>query len=80
MILGSRINKTNMEPAVKENVKLKIDLGTIPVELLNTEKGDDGYDYYKLDFDVEMALHSAKLTFALVYRGEKYESVQADFD
>lgn len=64
--------------SVKEHVKLQADLSTIPEALLNKET-QSGQAFYKIDFDIEMALHSASLTFALVYRGDKYQTVHVEF-
>jgi len=59
-------------------MKLTADLSTIPEEKLHKEMVS-GEEFYKLDFDIEMALHSASLTFALVYDGEKYQTVHVEF-
>jgi hypothetical protein len=58
---------------------LNADISSIPRHELNQEPGDDGRMYYKIDFEIEMAIHSAKLEFTLVYQGKKYHTVDMEF-
>lgn len=68
-----------MYKAVKELMKLKADFSTIPEEQLHRERASGGQEFYKLDFDIEMVMHSASLTFSLIYQGVKYNTVDMEF-
>ncbi|KAF4632245.1 hypothetical protein G7Y89_g5877 [Cudoniella acicularis] len=66
---------------VEELVKLKANLDCIPTEKLKRERGDDDREYYGGDFDIEMVLNSASLSFKLVHAGKTYdeEAIEAEF-
>ena len=67
------------ETAVKKHATLTVDLRPIPEELLVKETRS-GIDYYRVDFEIEMTLHSASLTFSLIYDGRAYQTVNVEFD
>jgi hypothetical protein len=60
-------------------MKLKANFSSIPPEKLDKERDRDGRLYYKVYFQVEMTLRSASLTFALNYKGKRYETIQMEF-
>jgi hypothetical protein len=65
--------------AVKKHAKLTLDLTTVNENLLHKEMRV-GEQFYKIDFDIEMALHSASLTFTLVgIRGATQQPVHVEF-
>lgn len=43
------------------------------------KKGDNDEEFYVIDFDIQMTLHSANLTFALLVKGKKYHELSLDF-
>ena len=46
---------------------------------IRTETNSRGEEFYILDFDIEMTLHSANLTFALLVQGTKYAELSLNF-
>ncbi len=60
-------------------MELTVDLSTIPEETLNRDKGKDGNLYYRCDYDVEMTHYSASTRYELVYKGIKYNTVEAEY-
>lgn len=65
--------------AVKKHAELTANLTTVQENLLNKETRD-GELFYKIDFDIEMALHSASLTFTVVgLRGITQQPVHIEF-
>ena len=65
---------------MKEVVKLKIDLSGIPDDEMISHGEGGNMAHYKVDFDVEMMLDSAKLSFSVFYNGKRHSKVHADFD
>lgn len=70
---------TDDSSGVSECAMLKADLSSIPKHRLHQELGGDGQMYYKIDYEIEMKRSSAKLEFALIYNGDRYHSVKAEF-
>jgi len=70
----------NRNTAVKKHAKLTADLSRANENLLNKET-HSGEQFYKIDFDIEMALHSASLTFTLgdLGLGMAQQTVQVEF-
>jgi hypothetical protein len=64
---------------VTELGTLKADLRNIPKEELNQEHGMNNEMFYKIDFEIEMTMLSANITFALVYKGKRYPAVPFEF-
>ena len=60
-------------------MELKVDLTTIPEETLDRDKGKDGKLYYRCDFEVEVTYCSASTRYVLVYKGIKYNTVEAEY-
>lgn len=60
-------------------MELTIDLSTIPEETLHRDKGKDGKLYYRCDYEVEMTHCSASTRYELVYKGIKYNTVEAEY-
>lgn len=63
---------------MKQIVKLNIDLSGIPTEEMIQNNGTAAH--YVVDFDIEMMLDSAKLSFSMFYQGKRHSTVHADFD
>ena len=70
---------SNRNTAAKKHATLTVDLRPIPEELLAKELRS-GIEYYPVDFEIEMTLHSASLTFSLIYDGKAYQTVDVEFD
>ncbi|KAK3178857.1 hypothetical protein OEA41_000994 [Lepraria neglecta] len=64
---------------VKELVKLKTDLSFIPEESIDRRTGEDGEPYYSCSYDVEMTNYSASTKYQMVYKGIRYNSVEAEY-
>jgi len=60
-------------------VKLKANLRDVPTSVLRKERRGDEEEWYCADFDIEVILQSAKLSFSLVHGGHSYEAVEAKF-
>jgi len=59
-------------------------LKAIDTKDLPTERGVDGNMYYKIDFDIEMGVNSASMTFILVHgkddkRKEYPKTIEKEF-
>lgn len=72
--------RADLASAVKEVVKLKIDLSGIPDDDMIVRGESGNMAHYVVDFDVEMMLDSAKLSFSMFYKGKRHSTVHADFD
>jgi hypothetical protein len=59
--------------------KLKTDLSAVPQSLFTTLTTSKGQEFSNLDFELHMKIQSANLVFELMVDGEKYGSVQAEF-
>ncbi len=46
---------------------------------IRKEINSHGEEFYIVDFDIQMTLHSANLTFALLVQGTKYAVLSMDF-
>lgn len=66
--------------AVKQIVKLNIDLSSIPTEEMIVPGKNGPVAHYVVGFDVEMTLDSAKLSFSMFYKGKGHRTVHAEFD
>ena len=60
-------------------MKLKANLWDVPTSVLRKERRGDEEEWYCADFDIEVILQSAKLSFSLVHGGHSYEAVEAKF-
>ena len=60
-------------------MQLKVNLSKIPEESLDRSKGKDGKLYYRCDYEVEMTHCSASTRYELVYKGVKYDTVEAEY-
>ena len=60
-------------------MELNVDLSTIPEETLNRDRGKDGKLYYRCDYNVEVTHYSASTRYELVYKGIKYNTVEAEY-
>ena len=60
-------------------MKLNVDLSTIPEETLNRERGMDGELHYLCGFEVQVTHFSASTRYELVYKGIKYNTVEAEY-
>ena len=64
---------------MRELVELNVDLSCIPEETINRDTGKDGKLYYRCDYEVEMTNFSASTRYELVYKGIKYNTVEAEY-
>jgi hypothetical protein len=64
---------------VKLLVKLKADLGKIPTDSLRTQPGKNQRMFYVANYDIDIVVHSASLSFTLVHAGTTYQAVEAKF-
>ena len=60
-------------------MELKVDLATIPEETLNRDRGNDGELYYRCDTEIEVTHCSASTKYVLVYKGIRYDTVEAEY-
>ena len=60
-------------------MELNIDLSTIPEETLDRDRGEDDKLYYRCNFQVEVTHYSASTRYELVYKGVKYDTVEAEY-
>jgi hypothetical protein len=58
---------------------LRVKVRDLPEPAIRRDTNSLGVAYYIVDFDIQMTLHSAKLTFALMVRGQKYHELEMDF-
>ncbi|KAL2075815.1 hypothetical protein VTL71DRAFT_758 [Oculimacula yallundae] len=68
-----------IDPRLKVLVKLRAHLDKIPRADLGTVLGKNEKTYYSADYDIDMALHSASISFTLVHAGDPYAAVEAEF-
>jgi hypothetical protein len=57
---------------------LKADLSELPGGGILEKAGANGEKFY-IDFDIEMTIYSANISFALVFAGKRYRALQFDF-
>ena len=60
-------------------MEVKANLSSIPEDQFDVELGEDNHLYYKVNFDIEMTCYSARTGFALIYKGNKYETVTTEY-
>ncbi|KAI1636075.1 hypothetical protein F4809DRAFT_663283 [Biscogniauxia mediterranea] len=69
--------------ALTDNVKilcnLTADLSKIPVEQLDQREGNNGNMWYELNFAVEAIYRSASTEYSLIYKGQRYDTVTAEY-
>lgn len=56
------------------------DLSDVPLAEIKRKRGEDGYDYYSIDFKVEMTCFSATTKYALVCNGKRYNTVTVNYE
>ncbi|KAJ9608712.1 hypothetical protein H2200_006483 [Cladophialophora chaetospira] len=70
-------------PGVTELGMLRLRLSALPgpacAAAVRKETNSHGEEFYIVDFDIQMTLHSASLTFALLVQGTKYHELSLDF-
>ena len=59
---------------------LKADVSGIEEDQLDKERGKNGEMIYKLDFLIEMAIHSGSITFTLLYKEIRCPPVDFKFE
>jgi hypothetical protein len=64
---------------VRELGILRADSEHLPPRAIRKVAGDGRREFWEVDFDIEMTLHSANITFALVFKGQSYQALQFDF-
>ena len=65
--------------SVTELVKIDADLSRIPKNKIPKTKGADGKVYYKLEYTIQITYLSAYTTYELIYGGENYGLVTAEY-
>ena len=69
----------NAKDGVKHLARLTADLSCIPTGELERRRGKDGREYFVVYYDIEMTYYSACTRYALVYKGVRYDSVNAEY-
>ncbi|KAI0905828.1 hypothetical protein F4823DRAFT_632251 [Ustulina deusta] len=64
---------------VKLLCRLSADLSSIPDEQLTKRLGADGRMHYYVEFDIEAVYHSATTQYTLIHKGQRYDSVTAEY-
>jgi len=64
---------------VTELGMLRVKISKLPDAAVRIESGANGEEFYIVDFDIQMTLHSASLSFGLLVRGTKYHELSLDF-
>jgi hypothetical protein len=64
---------------VTELGMLRVKVGALPGPAVRKEPNHNNEEFYIVDFDIQMTLHSANLTFALLVQGIKYHELSLDF-
>ncbi|KAL2255158.1 hypothetical protein VTK26DRAFT_3981 [Humicola hyalothermophila] len=59
--------------------RVEADLGGIPEEKLQRRRGCDGQWYYELNCKIEALYLSASTQYTLLYNGQRYNSVTAEY-
>lgn len=58
---------------------LRVKVRDLPGPAVRKELNHNNEEFYIVDFDIQMTLHSANLTFALLVQGIKYHELSLDF-
>ncbi|KAI0095718.1 hypothetical protein GGR51DRAFT_569345 [Nemania sp. FL0031] len=58
---------------------LTANLSSIPDDQIDQRLGVDGRMYYYLDFTIESVYHSASTEYTLIYKGKRYDTVEAEY-
>lgn len=59
--------------------RVEADLSHIPESELNRRRGQDGQWYYDLSCKIESLYHSASTSYTLIHKGQRYNSVMAEY-
>ena len=70
---------TIITEGVTELVKVEADLSRIPENKIPKTKGADGKTYYKIDYVIQITHRSAYTNYELIYGGENYGLVAAEY-
>ena len=60
-------------------VTLTLDFSRIPEEKMERRWGADRQQWYYFPYVITMTNYSASTTYTLVYKGEQYDSVEAEY-
>ncbi|KAJ8063117.1 hypothetical protein OCU04_008359 [Sclerotinia nivalis] len=61
---------------VSELVKIQADISSVPVESFPKIVGVGYQAFYRIPYNIEMAIHSGSITFTLVYGDQRYEATK----
>lgn len=68
-----------MEVEIKRLVSMNSNLWPIPTNLIPTERGRDGLEYYCLKYEIKINFFSAHTEYSLWYKGKEYGNVKAEY-
>ena len=79
---GVKLKIVQMELPLTQD-KDVLELATVTADISDVEldrrRGEDGRDYYVVDFDIEMTCYAAKTEFTPVYRGKRYRPARIEY-
>lgn len=58
---------------------LTSNLSDVPITQVQIVVGADGEKYYRIDYQIKVAFHSAHMEFSLWYKNKEYGKVNAEF-
>lgn len=70
---------TFIKEGVTELVKVEADLSRITEKKIPVIKGADAKSYYKIDYVIQITFMSAYTKYELIYGGENYGLVTAEY-
>ncbi|OCL09088.1 hypothetical protein AOQ84DRAFT_339451 [Glonium stellatum] len=68
-----------IDEGVAQLVRLKVNVDDLPPDAFNIRIGKDGEMYYVIEYSVEVTYQSASTNYVLVYEGNRYGSVTAEY-
>ena len=77
--MGSLLGKDSMSTDADPLVKLTLDLSGIPEKNMERRLGYDRQQWYYFPYVITMTNYSASTKYTLVYKGEQYDSVEAEY-
>ncbi|KAI7782792.1 hsp70-like protein [Diaporthe eres] len=75
----SQVAPLSKTETVRELCAVEADLSQIPESQLTKVQGTDGFMYFSTNGQIEIVYKSQTITFTLIYNGQRYNSVTADF-
>ncbi|KAG6354698.1 hypothetical protein INS49_004716 [Diaporthe citri] len=75
----SQVAPLGKTETVRELCTVEADLSQIPESQMTKVQGIDGFMYFSTNGQIEIVYKSQTITFTLIYNGQRYNSVTADF-